>query len=78
RDALRVKVEQFIGAAFRENTDYSRTVASPVLRFSFSRLGQELHVQFSEIESLEFDNADIINNLTVPRINSLGVTIENS
>ncbi len=78
RDALRVKVEQFIGAAFRENTDYSPTVTSPVLRFSFSRLGQELHEQFSDIESLEFDNADIINNLTVPRINSLGVTVENS
>ncbi|EOY2073890.1 baseplate J/gp47 family protein [Vibrio alginolyticus] len=78
RDALKIKVEQFIGAAFRENTDYSPTVTNPVLRFSFSRLGQELHAQFSEIESLEFDNADIINNLTVPRINSLGVTIENS
>ncbi len=78
RTQLKAAVEKFIGAAFRENTDYSPTVTNPVLRFSFSKLGQELHGQFVQIESLEFDNADIINNLTVPRIQTLEVSIENT
>ncbi|WP_447075803.1 baseplate J/gp47 family protein [Vibrio alginolyticus] len=78
RTQLKAAVEKFIGAAFRENTDYSPTVTNPVLRFSFSKLGQELHGQFAQIESLEFDNADIINNLTVPRIQTLEVSIENT
>ncbi|AUR95214.1 baseplate J/gp47 family protein [Vibrio cyclitrophicus] len=78
REALQTSVELFIGAAFRENTDYSPTVTNPLLRFSFSRLGQELHDQFEQIESLEFDNDDIINDLSVPRIKTLGVSIENT
>ncbi|MGF1688357.1 baseplate J/gp47 family protein [Photobacterium japonica] len=78
RDQLKAQVAMFIGAAFRENTDYAPTVTNPVLRFSFSKLAQELHGQFSQIESLEFDNADIINNLTVPRIQTLEVSLENT
>ncbi len=78
RDVLKADVEKFIGAAFRENTDYKPTVTNPIKRFSFSKLGQELHAQFPELESLEFDNADIINNLTVPRIQTLEVSIENT
>ncbi|MCG3724694.1 baseplate J/gp47 family protein [Vibrio cincinnatiensis] len=78
RSALKSSVKQFIGAAFRENTDYQPTITNPIKRFSFSRLGQELHDQFSELESLEYDNEDIINNLTVPRIKTLEVSIENT
>ncbi|MFT7680623.1 MAG: putative phage protein gp47/JayE [Moritella dasanensis] len=78
RTELKTAVEKFIGAAFRENADYQPTVTNPILRFSFSKLGKELHGQFPQIESLDFDNADIINNLTVPRIQTLGVSIENT
>ncbi len=78
REKLKGDVKKFIGAAFRENKDYSPTVTNPVLRFSFSKLGKELHGKFPQIESLEFDNADIINNLTVPRIQTLEVSIENT
>lgn len=78
RIQLKQSVEKYIGAAFRENIDYTPTRTDPVFRFSFSKLGQELHRQFPQIESLDFDNADIINNLTVPRINTLEVSIENT
>ncbi|QXO19205.1 baseplate J/gp47 family protein [Vibrio ostreae] len=78
REILKADVEQFIRAAFRENVDYAPTVTNPVLRFSFSKLSQELHSQFPQIESLEFDNEDIINNLSVPRIQALEISIENT
>ena len=42
-------------------------------RFSFSRLGEELHQQFPGIESLDFDNVDIVAELNIPRIKSLQV-----
>lgn len=78
RNQLQASVENFIRAAFRENTDYKPTVSNPVQRFSFSKLGQELHAEFPDIDSLTFDNADIVNNLTVPRVQSLGVVLEDS
>ena len=64
-------------AAFRESTvtDYQPTLTYPQSRFSFSRLGEELHQQFPGIESLHFDNADIVSELSIPRINSLVVTL---
>ncbi|WP_029826703.1 baseplate J/gp47 family protein, partial [Vibrio parahaemolyticus] len=62
RSQLQTSVENFIRAAFRENTDYKPTVSNPVQRFSFSKLGQELHAAFPDIDSLTFDNADIVNN----------------
>jgi hypothetical protein len=47
--------------------------AYPQSRFSFSRLGEELHQQFPGIESLHFDNDDILSELNIPRIQSLQV-----
>ncbi|MBD8515163.1 baseplate J/gp47 family protein [Photobacterium sp. CAU 1568] len=78
RDDLKAQIEHFIRAAFRENTDYQPTRTNPVKRFSFSKLGQELHAQFPGVESLEFAQADILNNLTIPRIGTLEVTLENA
>lgn len=75
RQDLETDIGLFIGSAFRQNTDYKATKTKPSSRFSFSRLAQELHGQFPELESIEFDNADIANGMEVPRINSLGVTI---
>lgn len=73
RAKLEADVELFIRAAFRENTDYTPTLTFPQSRFSFSRLGEELHQQFAGIESLRFDNDDIVSELTIPRIEALQV-----
>ncbi|WP_445772969.1 baseplate J/gp47 family protein [Shewanella sp.] len=73
--ALMADVENFIRCAFRENTNYPATRTEPFIRFSFSRLGQELHRQFAGIESLSWHQVDITSANNVPRINSL--TIEN-
>lgn len=77
RESLRDEVALFVRAAFRESTatDYQPTLTYPQSRFSFSRLGEELHQQFPGIESLHFDNADIVSELSIPRINSLEVTL---
>lgn len=73
RNQLEAGVGQFIRAAFRENSEYTATLTYPQARFSFSRLGEELHQQFAGIESLHFENADIVSELSIPRIQSLQV-----
>lgn len=75
RTKLQAEVDLFVRAAFRESGtgDYQPTLTYPQSRFSFSRLGEELHQQFAGIESLRFDNADIVSELTIPRISSLQV-----
>lgn len=77
RTKLQAEAELFIRAAFRESGsgDYQPTLTYPQARFSFSRLAEELHQQFAGIESLHFDNADIVSELTIPRINSLQVVL---
>lgn len=77
RTTLKTEAALFIRAAFRESTtaDYQPTLTYPQARFSFSRLGEELHQQFPGIESLRFDNADIVSQLTIPRIQSLEVVV---
>ena len=77
RTTLLAEVEQFIRAAFRESTtsDYQPTLTSPQARFSFSRLAEELHEQFPRIESLRFENIDIISELNIPRIDKLEVLL---
>lgn len=78
RTQLQTQVEQFIRAAFRESTssDYQPTLTYPQSRFSFSRLGEELHEQFPRIESLQFANTDILSELNIPRIESLKVVLD--
>lgn len=73
RQKLEADMVQFIRAAFRENSDYAATLTYPQSRFSFSRLGEELHQKFPGIESLHFENADIVSELSIPRIQSLQV-----
>ena len=68
-------VEDFIRCAFRENTNYNATRTEPFVRFSFSRLSQELHKQFAGIESLNWHQTDITSGNNVPRLTAL--TIEN-
>ncbi|PMV27262.1 MULTISPECIES: baseplate J/gp47 family protein [unclassified Pseudomonas] len=78
RRQLATQIEQFIRAAFRESTaaDYQPTLTYPQSRFSFSRLGEELHAQFPRIESLRFSNADILSELNIPRIEALEVLLD--
>lgn len=77
RTKLQAEAELFIRAAFRESGtgDYQPTLTYPQARFSFSRLAEELHQQFAGIESLNFENADIVSELTIPRISSLQVVL---
>lgn len=74
--ALQANVTDFINAAFRENTEYTATLTLPYSRFSFSRLAQELHREFAEIHSVDFDLADIVTELWIPRLDSLTVTLQ--
>ena len=74
---LQANIDQFVRAAFREssNNGYQPTLTHPQSRFSFSRLGEELHQQFAGIESLSFTNEDILSELAIPRIQSLEVVL---
>lgn len=74
---LLYEVENFIRCAFRENTNYETTRTEPLKRFSFSRLGKELHRQFEGIESLSWDQPDITSGNNVPRLNSLTISNDN-
>jgi uncharacterized phage protein gp47/JayE len=77
RATLETDVALFIRAAFRESTgsDYAPTLTWPQSRFSFSRLIEELHEQFPGIESMKFGNEDIVSALTVPRLRTLAVVL---
>ena len=72
---LKSDIELYIRAAFRESTesDYQPTLTFPQSRFSFSRLGEELHQQFAGIDSLHFENGDIISELTIPRLTGVEI-----
>ncbi|WP_257274268.1 baseplate J/gp47 family protein [Endozoicomonas sp. SESOKO4] len=76
RTGLQEGVENFIRAAFRQNNDYNATQTWPEGRFSFSRLAQELHRTFPEIDSLEFVNSDIVTGLELATLGNLTVTLE--
>lgn len=75
RADLQTDIGLFIRAAFRESTgrDFSPTLTWPQSRFSFSRLTEELHEQFPGIDSLKFNNDDILSNLDIPRLQALQV-----
>ncbi len=77
RENLKDNAALFVRAAFRDSTatDFQPTLTYPQSRFSFSRLGEELHQQFAGIESLRFATADIISELNIPRIQTLEVLL---
>ncbi|CAI2062911.1 Uncharacterized homolog of phage Mu protein gp47 [Serratia quinivorans] len=74
---LKQDIENFIRCAFRDNATYEVTKTWPHSRFSFSRLGEELHMEFSALESITFSLGDIISGLSVPRLASLSVVLTN-
>lgn len=72
-DALKADIALFIRAAFRENSDYKPTLTYPQSQFSFSQLTTELHEQFPGIKSLDFENADIVSEMSIPRLSGVEV-----
>jgi len=74
---LQSGVTNLIRCAFRENANYEVKKTWPYARFSFSNLGRELHKTFPVIDSLSFSLADIISELSVPRLAGLTVEIRN-
>lgn len=72
---IKKEAEMMIRAAFRENATYAVTKTYPYRRFSFSKLGEEIHEQFAEIRSIVWAQGDILNNLNIPTIRSLNVAI---
>jgi len=73
---LQSNILSFIRAAFRENDAYQVTTTLPGKVFSFSRLSQELHSKFPNIDRLVFDGEDIQSGLSIPRIQTLIVTTQ--
>lgn len=78
RETLKSSVENMVRCAFRENDDYQVQKTWPNDRFSFSRLGEELHDTFSNIKSLHFSLDDITSELDVPRLQTLTVEIDDA
>ncbi|HAT3712305.1 TPA: hypothetical protein I8583_001152 [Serratia marcescens] len=74
---LKLDIENFVRCAFRDNATYTVTKTWPHSRFSFSRLAEELHLQFSALESVTFSLDDIISGLSIPRLASLNVVLTN-
>ena len=69
-------VTSMVRAAFRETAafpDITRTW--PQSRFSFSRLAAELHQHAPELQSLDFEQSDIISGLAIPRLSVLEVVL---
>uniref|UniRef100_A6VSS8 Uncharacterized phage Mu protein GP47-like protein n=1 Tax=Marinomonas sp. (strain MWYL1) TaxID=400668 RepID=A6VSS8_MARMS len=63
-----------IEAAFRSNSAFIMTRVSPWSRFSFTRLASEIYANFPDIVSINFDQNDIVSEMSVPRLSSLIVT----
>lgn len=76
--ALKSGVENLIRCAFRENSNYDVLRVWPYSRFSFSQLGREIHRYFALTDSLEFSLHDIKSELTIPRLNSLTIEVQNA
>jgi len=73
--ALHDGVVDFVNAAFRENKAYSPTLTLPYARFSFSKLAEEIHLEFAQVHSISFSLGDIVTGLWIPRLTSLTVTV---
>lgn len=70
------EVENMIRCAFRENNNYTVTKTYPFSRFSWSKLGEEIHDRFNEIDSIIWGQTDIQSDLSIPRISRLTVSVQ--
>lgn len=69
-------VENMIRCAFRENNNYKVSKTYPFSRFSWSKLGEEIHEQVPDISSIIWGQDDITSELSIPRINKLTVSVQ--
>lgn len=69
-------VENMIRCAFRENNNYNTTKTFPFSRFSWSKLGEEIHAAINEIDSIVWKQGDIQSELAIPRIAQLTVEMQ--
>ena len=77
KEALALEVENRVKCAFRQNSDFAEiTQALPLARFSFSKLGDELHDALPGLRSVEFDQGDIVSYLSLPMLDNLTVAVE--
>ncbi|EGU39399.1 baseplate J/gp47 family protein [Vibrio scophthalmi] len=76
RGTLKTDIENVVKAAFRKNSDYKVTPTNPIGRFSFSRLEGELHGLLEGIESLKFEQEDIVSSLKIPRLSTLTINMQ--
>lgn len=67
--------ENMIRCAFRENNNFNVTKTYPFSRFSWSKLGEEIHEALPEIDSIVWGQSDIQSELSIPRIQQLTVTV---
>ncbi|MGL4925615.1 MAG: baseplate J/gp47 family protein [Plesiomonas shigelloides] len=77
-DAIEIltrNVGNLVRCAFRENTEFDVQKTWPYSRFSVSRLGEEIHQTFAEVESVIFSLPDIESDLSVPRLRTLSVEV---
>lgn len=72
---LQTDITLFVGSAFRQNKAFKATLTLPNDRFSFSRLCDELHDQFPEVKSFDFENEDIVTGLWIPTAAAINVVI---
>lgn len=70
------EVENMIRCAFRENNNYAVTKTYPFSRFSWSKLGEEIHDRFNEIDSIIWGQTDIQSDLSIPRVSHLTVSVQ--
>ncbi len=74
---LKTGITNMVRCAFRENADYDVKKTWPYSRFSFSTLAAEIHDQYPLADSLVFSLADIISELSIPRLKTLTVELLN-
>ncbi|WP_027721204.1 baseplate J/gp47 family protein [Maridesulfovibrio zosterae] len=73
---LKQGIEDLIRCAFRENSNYEATQTFPFSRFSLSRLKEELHLEFKDLKSVEFDlSQDIVTGMNLPQLTELTVEL---
>lgn len=68
------QVEQMIRCAWRENNNFDVHKTYPFSRFSWSRLGEEIHKKIPSIKSIVWGQNDVISDLDIPRIRKLIVS----
>lgn len=76
KNELLADVQSAVAAAFRQNNQYVVSVTQPWSEFSFSRLAGELHALFPNLYLVRFNLVSIVNELSVARLNSLQVNLD--